>query len=74
MSGNVWEWCSDCYGSDYYQNSPSKDPTGPSSGSDRVLRGGSWFDYPQGCRVANRDFGAPGYRFYLIGFRLASAK
>ena len=40
MSGNVWEWCSDLYDSDYYKNSPTANPTGPSSGSGRVIRGG----------------------------------
>lgn len=74
MSGNVWEWCSDWYGSDYYQNSPAKDPTGPSSGSSRVLRGGSWGGAPQGCRVADRGNGAPGLRGLFTGFRLARTR
>ena len=42
MHGNVFEWCSDYYGEDYYQQSPEKDPQGPTQGSSRVLRGGSW--------------------------------
>ena len=62
MSGNVWEWCQDWYDSDYYSQSPSYNPTGPSSGSDRVLRGFCWRDLGRWCRVANRGAGDPGDR------------
>lgn len=46
MSGNVWEWCSDWYGENYYANSPANNPKGPDAGSLRVLRGGSWLNFP----------------------------
>lgn len=71
MTGNVWEWCQDWYGSDYYYKSPAKDPIGPSSGSSRVLRGGSWSRDAEYCRVAYRDYYGPGARSSYIGFRLA---
>ena len=69
MHGNVLEWCQDWYGP--YSSGAVTDPTGPSSGSYRMGRGGCWDDVAMMCRSANRDPGIPGSRSRLLGFRLA---
>jgi len=71
MHGNVLEWCSDWYDEDYYAKSPSVDPQGPSSGSSRVLRGGSWAFSSFSSRSADRAWGVPGLdRAVFGGFRV----
>ena len=68
MHGNVREWCHDRY--DGYEDY-SEDPWGPTDGSDRVVRGGSWFAYPRFLRSANRGRSDPGEGAGNLGFRLA---
>ena len=69
MSGNVWEWCNDRYGD--YQSYSQTNPTGPSEGVDRVLRGGGWGSDDRSVRVSIRFYYSPGGRHYYYGLRLA---
>ena len=69
MSGNVYEWCQDLYGG--YPSQPCTNPTGASSGSLRVRRGGSWDYASRCCRVMFRNLGTTTSTFHYLGFRLA---
>lgn len=69
MNGGVWEWCNDWYAP--YPRWKAVDPQGPSSGVDRVLRGGSWLDGPKRCRSGFRSYFSPDFSCNFFGFRLA---
>jgi formylglycine-generating enzyme required for sulfatase activity len=70
MHGNVSEWCADWYDPNYYANSSGDDPSGPSLGSSRVCRGGSWSGTAGLCRSALRGRYSPEYRRGYLGFRV----
>jgi formylglycine-generating enzyme required for sulfatase activity len=73
MSGNVWEWVNDWYSSSYYASSPSSNPTGPATGTYRVLRGGAWVIDAGGVRSSLRVVSTPGGTYNFYGFRVARA-
>ena len=74
MHGNVWEWCSDWLGGNYYdeckEDGRAVNPAGPVTGSFRVMRGGSWSFNAGRCRSAYRGHSVPGLRYGSVGFRL----
>ena len=69
MPGSMWEWCADRYGESHYAESPSRDPTGPTSGRLRVKRGGAWMSQPKWLRAAYRAKASPSSRNADHGFR-----
>jgi formylglycine-generating enzyme required for sulfatase activity len=73
MLGNVWEWVSDWYARDYYytESASAPNPTGPVTGTERVLRGGSWAEKPNAVTLANRAWALPTFHTDQIGFRCA---
>lgn len=71
MAGNVWEWVADWYDKNYYMSSPNRNPTGPASGSSRVMRGGGKGDFAGSARSFARSYDAPRMRVDYIGFRCA---
>ena len=72
MYGNVWEWCQDWFNETYYANSPRENPAGQSSGKYRLLRGGSWYNLPDGCRSACRGSFASANQGSNIGCRVVA--
>jgi eukaryotic-like serine/threonine-protein kinase len=70
MAGNVWEWNADRYDEEYYAESPRENPSGPESGTTRVVRGGAWNTVSRAIRVTNRHWAFPG-RDDFMGFRCA---
>lgn len=74
LHGNVAEWCGDWYSATYYDESPKTDPTGPSEGTERVVRGGGWANTARECRSAARNHFPPDFVSYNIGFRVVLLK
>jgi formylglycine-generating enzyme required for sulfatase activity len=73
LTGNVWEWTSDWYLSDYYAKAPQDGPKGPDDGVSKVLRGGAWFNGPETVRTTYRSWNFPALRNFYNGLRLAAS-
>jgi len=69
MAGNLWEYCWDWFGGEYYAASPGSNPRGAGAGTARVVRGGSWDPSAKKCRVSDRAYDPPTYGFHNLGFR-----
>lgn len=74
IHGNVWEWCNDIYADEYYKSSPKENPQGAEKGTYRVIRGGGWGYFADGCRSANRGFYGASISYDGIGLRLVCSK
>ena len=71
--GNVAEWCADWFGFDYYASGPTTDPSGPDTGSERIIRGGSWDSQPDEARSASRAHRPPNFKSSKVGFRIVKS-
>lgn len=69
MCGNVWEWCEDSYGEEFYATSPIEDPVNSERGKYRVIRGGAWFSFADNCRSARRSWVTPAVQSVVLGLR-----